>query len=150
MSKCYFQNAADRPICYECPFKTVSRCSDLTIFDGWHASKYIPTLKDDDRGYTIILIQSDKGRDYIDRCGCLELYKINTDQAISLDGKMALKSVKRPDCRDAFYDLLDENGIEETVKILFPVTLTDRIIEKGKLFLDKIGVLQAVNRIKSR
>ena len=148
MSKCFFENAADRPICYVCPFKTVSRCSDLTIFDGWHASDYIPSLQDDDKGYTIILAQSEKGKNYIENSGYFKLFEIETDRAIELDGRMATNSVKRPACRDKFYDLLEQKGIEETVQVLFPISKIDYMIEKSKFILDKIGVLQKVKRMK--
>lgn len=148
MSKCFFQNAADRPICYECPFKTVSRCSDLTIFDGWHASEYVVGLEDDDKGYTIILTQSDKGRDYVEGTKSFALYEIGVDRAIALDGRMATNSVQRPQSRDIFYELLDQNGIEGTVQTLFPISKTDHMIEKSKLILDKAGILQKVKHLR--
>lgn len=148
MSKCFFQNAADRPICYECPFKTVSRCGDLTIFDGWHANEYVVGLKDDDKGYTIILAQSDKGRNYIKGDKNFTLYEIGVDKAIALDGRMATNSVQKPQSRDVFYELLDQKGIEETVQTLFPILKTDHLIEKSKLILDKVGILQKVKHLR--
>lgn len=148
MSKCFFQNAADRPICYECPFKTVSRCSDLTIFDGWHASEYIAGFKDDDKGYTIVLAQSEKGQRLVESSQGLELHEIDTDRAVAFDGKMAVASVKRPTSRDEFYVLLEKKGIEGTVQALFPISKADHMIEKSKLILDKAGILQKVKRMK--
>lgn len=148
MSKCFFQNVADRPICYVCPFKTVSRCSDITIFDGWHASDYVVKLEDDNKGYTIILTQSDKGREYIKGVNNFILYEIVTDKAIALDGRMATNSVQRPQSRDIFYELLDQKGIEETVQILFPISKIDHLIDKSKLLLDKVGVLQKIKRLR--
>lgn len=148
MSKCFFQNVADRPICYECPFKNLSRCSDITIFDGWHASEYVPDLKDDDKGYTIILTQSGKGKDYIEKSERFALYEIDLDRTIALDGKMAVNSVNRPESRDRFYDLLESKGIEGTVQTLFPISKTDHMIEKSKLILDKTGILQKVKQLK--
>lgn len=148
MSKCFFQNAADRPICYECPFKTVARCSDLTIFDGWHATEYVDGLKDDDKGYTIILTQSEKGKRFVENAKDLILYEIDTDRAISLDGKMAVASVLRPASRAEFYELLEQKGIEGTVQALFPISKKDYMIEKSKLILDKAGILQKVKRMK--
>ncbi len=148
MSKCFFQNAADRPICYDCPFKTISRCSDLTIFDGWHATEYVDGLKDDDKGYTIILTQSEKGKRFVENAKDLILYEIDTDRAISLDGKMAVASVLRPASRAEFYELLEQRGIEDTVQALFPISKKDYMIEKSKLILDKAGILQKVKRMR--
>jgi coenzyme F420-reducing hydrogenase beta subunit len=149
MSKCFFQNAADRPICYECPFKTVSRCSDLTIFDGWHASEYVSGLKDDDKGYTVILVQSERGEkilsEYRDN---FNLYEINTERAISLDGSMAINSVKRPQIREEFYLLLQAYGIEKTVEKIFPITKKDYVVEDIKVILKKLGILSMVKALK--
>ncbi len=148
MSKCFFQNVADRPICYECPFKTVSRCSDITIFDGWHASEYVTGLVDDDRGYTIVLVQSEKGRNMIDQIEWACLYQIDLEKAIRLDGKMAVNSVERPSSRDVFYDVLEKYGISETVCTFFPITKKDYMIEDLKVALKKMGILSMMKRIK--
>lgn len=149
MSKCYFKNVADRPICYECPFKMVSRCSDFTIFDGWHADKYVQGLKDDDRGYTIVIAQSDKAKEKILRSDLFNCYSICMDDAIALDGSMAIKSVIRPASRDVFYSLLNTGGIVETVNKLFPISRRDIYIEKTKMLLFKTGLLSLIKKIKS-
>ena len=151
MLRCYFKDVADRPICYECPFKTVSRCSDLTLFDGWHANKYVKGLKDDDKGYTIVLAQSAEGRNRIEKSGdLLCFYPIDRDLAISLDGKMATYSIERPHDRDEFYQMLDEYGIEETVKTLFPIKKKDNLIEETKVKLRKLGILPLLKGAKEQ
>ena len=148
MLKCYFQNAADRPICYECPFKTLQRSSDITLFDGWHASKYVDNLIDDDKGYTIVLVHSRKGKELIQKNAHLELYEINTDKAIEADGKMAVNSVIRPEMRDTFYEILDNKGIDGAVQQFFPISPSDKMIEKSKIFFNKIGILQIIKKVK--
>lgn len=148
MLKCYFKNVADRPICYECPFKTIAHCSDLTIFDGWHAREYVPDLKDDDKGYTIILVQSEKGKSYINEQEHLYLNLIDLEQAISRDGKMTLNSVVKPKARNSFYQMLDEIGIENTVNVLFPIKYHDFIIEWIKIILKRIHILDKVKGLK--
>ena len=151
MSKCFFQNAADRPICYACPFKTVPRCSDLTIFDGWHARNYVTDMKDDDKGYTVILVQSDTGEKAIKAYEkYFYIYKISTEKAINLDGIMATNSVDRPPTREKFYLLLERYGIEKTIEELFPITKKDYLVEEVKVVLKKMGILSIVNAIKNQ
>ena len=147
MSKCFFRNVADRPICYECPFKTISRVSDLTLFDGWHASKYVKDLKDDDLGFTIVLSQSEKGKRFIKESELFIKYPIDVEMSIETDGKMANNSVSRPGDRDRFYRLLDEIGIERTVQELLPIKKSDYIIEYVKICLNKLGVLPRIKRM---
>ena len=134
MLKCYFKNIADRPICYECPFKTVSRCSDLTIFDGWHANDY-GIDHDDGRGYTIVLTHSKKAEDIITNNGNFEIHEINLEKAISLDGRMAVNSVVKPENRGEFYHLLEQEGITKVVQAYFPITILDHAIERIKHYL---------------
>ena len=150
MLKCYFRNAADRPICYRCPFKTVSRCSDITLFDGWHASSYLDSLKDDDRGYTVILAHTAKGKEAVESAPRVTWSRIDAEQAVRLDGSMAVRSVLRPDMRDVFYRKLNEAGLEETVKELMPVSGADRLVERMKILLNRTGINQAVKKIRSR
>lgn len=150
MSKCFFKNVADRPICYECPFKTKERCSDLTIFDGWHAKQYVQGLKDDDKGYTIALAHTTKGSKVISDNSWFEFYSINSDTAIELDGKMLTTSVDRPILRDDFYKVLDKCGIKETVELLLPVSKIDLIIERVKIILYKTGMLKIIKSIKMK
>lgn len=50
-----------RPSCHSCRFKEFPRLSDLTIGDAWGIEKHMPDL-DDDRGASVVLVNSDKGR----------------------------------------------------------------------------------------
>lgn len=50
-----------RPACTNCPAKGYSRVSDLTLGDFWGIWDIVPEL-DDDRGTSVVLIQSEKGR----------------------------------------------------------------------------------------
>ena len=148
MSKCFFQNAADRPICYACPFKTAERCGDLTLFDGWHAASLVPGLRDDDRGYTCALIQSAKGGKALEACEGLERHEIDAREALRLDGVMALKSVRRPESRDRFYALLEAHGVDGAVARLFPISRRDHAVERVKQVLNRLGVLGLAKKLK--
>lgn len=50
-----------RPSCYECNFKGLNRCTDITIGDYWGVWKEDPNM-DDGKGTSIIIIHSEKGR----------------------------------------------------------------------------------------
>lgn len=50
-----------RPSCHSCRFKDIPRQSDLTIGDAWGIEKHMPDL-DDDRGTSVVLVNSEKGR----------------------------------------------------------------------------------------
>lgn len=50
-----------RPSCYECKYKTLHRESDITLADFWGIEANEPEL-DDNKGTSLIFINSDKGR----------------------------------------------------------------------------------------
>ena len=149
MSKCFFKNIADRESCYNCKFKTIERCSDLTIFDSWHASELNSSLKDDDSGFTNVLVQSNKGKEL------LKLIQDTTVQvdmdyklAIQMDGSMAIGSVKRPAERSVFYNELNNKEIDDVVKSICPIRKSDYVIEKLKLPAKKLGLAYYIKRLK--
>lgn len=58
-------NCLSRPSCYQCPFKGFPRHADISLGDYWvHNIK--DSKLDDDTGTSIILINSDKGKQYFE------------------------------------------------------------------------------------
>ena len=56
----FLRGLYNRPSCTDCPAKT-SGYADLTLGDFWGSEKIVPEL-DDDKGTSVVLIQTDKGR----------------------------------------------------------------------------------------
>ena len=54
-----------RPCCYRCPFSRVDRESDITIGDYWGVEKIHPDFFDN-RGVSLFIIHSDKGRNFFE------------------------------------------------------------------------------------
>ena len=150
MSKIFFKNIADRKSCYDCQFKTINRCSDITIYDSWHASELVHGLKDDDKGYTNVIIQSTKGKMVFDKYikKSMETYPVDTIEAIKKDGIMITNSVKEDLNREAFYQCFNGKGINTAVDYFLPISKKDYLIEKVKLFLYFIGILRSVKKVK--
>ncbi len=59
-STIFYNHAALRPCCYECPFKSTMHSGDITIADYWGIEKTEPEL-DDNKGVSLVLINSEKG-----------------------------------------------------------------------------------------
>ena len=62
----YYKHLIMRPSCARCPFCTTSRCSDITLADFWGWEKTDPSLNADDRGYSLLLVGTEKGRRLLD------------------------------------------------------------------------------------
>lgn len=149
MAKCFFRNIADRMSCYDCQFKSVERCSDITLFDSWHAEKLVNGLKDDDKGYTNIIIQSTKGQKLIDKYleDRAQLYQVDTKKAVNLDGSMALNSVRMPSDRGNFISCFNEQGLKKSIDKYLPISRKDKILEKLKIQVSKTSMLYRLKKV---
>ncbi|MBM6765069.1 Coenzyme F420 hydrogenase/dehydrogenase, beta subunit C-terminal domain [Faecalicoccus pleomorphus] len=148
MLKSFFREIASRPICYQCPFKTLDRCSDFTIYDCWHASELIAGLKDDDRGYTNVIVQSEQGKKLLQHISeRYEMYKADTEKAINLDGIMVLNSAKPHIRRSEFYVGIDGRTMQEQIQKFIPVRKLDILVERGKVVLYRLGIYRIVRKV---
>ena len=108
MARLFFSDLCSRPICYKCPFKTIGRISDLTLGDCLFAHHFIKDF-DDKYGITLAIVQSNKGKALLNTATSLELFKVNTEEAIKINGGMIFESVKEPKNRNYLFEMLDEN-----------------------------------------
>ena len=60
-SHLYFRRYMMRPSCLACPFASLARPSDLTIADCWGVEKALPGFADDNRGCSLLLVNSKAG-----------------------------------------------------------------------------------------
>lgn len=63
--KLFVGDHINRHSCGSCPFKGSARASDVTLGDFWGIWDIVPEL-DDDKGTSLVLVQSCKGRDLFD------------------------------------------------------------------------------------
>ena len=55
-----------RQSCYRCKFVGVDRVSDLTLADFWGINKLNPSVKDVEKGYSMLIENSERGRALLD------------------------------------------------------------------------------------
>ena len=148
MLKSFFKEISSKPICYQCPFKTLERCSDFTIYDCWHAAELVPGLKDDDRGYTNVIVRSEQGQKILKKISDgYEMYRADTKKAIELDGVMILNSAIPHERRSEFYVGMDNRTMQEQIQKFIPVKKTDILIERGKIIFYRLGVYWIAKKI---
>ena len=58
----FYQHIMFRRSCGKCHFANTKRPSDITIADFWGWEKTDPNINKDDKGVSLILINTDKGR----------------------------------------------------------------------------------------
>lgn len=119
-----------RPSCYDCPFKGFPQKADITLADFWGIEKIDPSM-DQDKGTSLVMINSDKGRLLFDAIkDKVEWRQFTMEEARSGNPAMesSLKSVK-PD-RALFFEDLDTLPFEAVAKKHFPVPSLKNTLKK--------------------
>lgn len=119
-----------RPSCYNCQYANTNRISDITIGDFWGYKSTSKKDKNDDKGISLVIINSKKGNEYFEHCKKnLVYFSRNLDEAVK-GNKCLSESFQKPVTREAFW--------EDYVKLSF-----EQIIEKYMRH-DKITFTQFV------
>ena len=113
-----------RPSCFECPFKGFPRNADITIGDLWTGKGEIPKELDNDLGTSVVLLNNEKGKVFVERC----LKKLNYSE-FPFD-----KAVKGNAClvRPLFHSSHDPSKFFKTLNNSFESCIRDYIEPKDK------------------
>lgn len=128
-----------RPSCYQCTFKGFPLKADITLADFWGIEKVDPSM-DQDKGTSLVMVNSDKGQALFDRIKD----KIEWKQFTMRDaeaGNPALNSSLEPakPNRDAFFEALDKLPFDKVAEKFFPLpTFGYRMKKKIRSYLGKI------------
>ncbi len=113
-TKGFIENLFLRPSCYQCSFKGINRCSDITLGDFWGIEQFYPDFGDQ-YGISAVIIHSEKGEEYFKRIQ-------NDCERIECDSEMLIKgnpcmvdSVPLPGSRNTFFKLWKKRGVISTV-----------------------------------
>ena len=131
-TKGYLQtNVFSRPSCYDCRFKGLPRIADISLADYWGIEKVDKTL-DDDIGTSLVLLNSQKGRDYFKQIQ-QKIKSISLPFETCLAGNpMIMNSQPAPLInRDAFYKDLDKMTFTEVANKYFPIASDSKLSLKN-------------------
>jgi acetyltransferase-like isoleucine patch superfamily enzyme/coenzyme F420-reducing hydrogenase beta subunit len=117
----YHTNVFCRPSCYSCQFKDFPRISDITIGDCWGIEK-IDKNMDNDIGTSVLLINSQKGKNYFE-CIKDKVEWIPMSLKDILPCNVALTKPIEPAKinRDHFFEDLDKNNFDCVAAKYFPL-----------------------------
>lgn len=63
----FYKNIMLRPVCSECRYSNLNRTSDITLGDFWGWENDVPDMNKDDKGISLVLVNSPKGMSFISR-----------------------------------------------------------------------------------
>ena len=139
--KIFHNDVCSRPSCYKCVFKTKTRCSDFTVFDSWQPELLSAQIKDNNLGYSNVIIHTDKGWNVFQNMHGIDKWETSAEKMFQFTGGMESETIKQPSEREGFYKKLTIDGFEKTVFSFVDITNKDQLIEKMKFILYKIGLL---------
>lgn len=144
-SKGFLSNLYLRPSCYSCKAKNFKNNSDISLADYWGVQNKHPEF-DDDKGTSLILINSEKGRDIFNNISMnLDVIKTDLNYAI-LNNPCIVKPVDYNKRRDNFFNKINsielEKNIQKNIKVRFP----KKIIKKVRNILSKLKNKVLINK----
>lgn len=117
--RAFLKDVCLRDSCYNCSFRKENRFSDITLADCWGIKKIKPEL-DDNKGTSLILINSEKGKElYSIIEKNLESFETNMEKAIESNPAIVKSPIVNKN-REAFFDNLDNYDFNELVKKYVP------------------------------
>ena len=122
-------NTFMRPSCYDCKFKQLPRKADITLADFWGIEKIDKSL-DEDKGTSMILINSSKGEELFEKIKAKIIYKKIISEEVFNENICIAKSPERKEARDFVFKNIDKLSYEELQKKYFPAP---NFLEKVKI-----------------
>lgn len=132
-----------RPSCYRCRFKGYDRVSDFTMYDCWNLSRLVENVTDDDKGYTNVLLHTEKAKRFFEKIkSALVWWPVDAEKARKYDGVMLVETVKEPEKREAFFADANALSISQLGKKYTPLPPKVVIKESVKKILRRIHLLE--------
>lgn len=133
--KAFLRNICLRDSCYECSFRKEHRLSDITLADCWGINNINPSM-DDNKGTSLILINSSKGEElYNNILEDIESYETTMEKAIESNPSIIQSPEINLNREKFFYDI-DNMEFDKVVNKNIPqVSLLRKCIRKIKTLL---------------
>ncbi|HPD57731.1 MAG TPA: Coenzyme F420 hydrogenase/dehydrogenase, beta subunit C-terminal domain [Smithellaceae bacterium] len=112
----FLRNLYLRPSCYVCQFACIDRPGDITFADFWGVGEKYPEYDKDDKGTSLILVNSAQGNWWFNQIRkSLFVGIANIDTAVKGNPILSQPSV-RPLARDTFFRDLGQISFEEVIR----------------------------------
>ena len=133
--KAFLKDVCLRNSCYNCSFRKKQRLSDITLADYWGIEKIHPEL-DDNKGTSLVLVNSNKGKKLYSAINRLIISKEVTIEDAIRSNKALIKSPNLNKKRNKFFKNLDKKEFDILVKKYVPkASVTKKIQNKTKRIL---------------
>lgn len=132
----FLNNMSLRPSCYECKFSKSERYGDITLGDFWGIGKKYPKW-DDDRGISVVMINTDKGLEKYSKVESLFNGFEETFDTVRAGQRTLYAPTKKNPNRDLFYKCYSENGFDYAIE---KYTIVPNVIIRGYYCVIRSGL----------
>ena len=110
----FYQHIAFRPSCGKCHFCNTTRPSDITLADLWDRGHNFPDINKDNKGESLLLINTEKGREIFDAVkDKLDYFQTTTDKV--MQAHLREPSKIHPQAKK-FADSYEKYGFKHTME----------------------------------
>ncbi len=149
MLKLFYQGMICRPVCSNCRFKEIERCSDFTLWDCFSASE-IDKNFDDNKGTTFVMLHSEKAEILFDKIqNNIRACEGETKKVCSNTTEM-LKSISHNPERRRFFQDVCSMLPDELFNKWVPITLNVRLNKLLRNILAKLGLYYSVKKLTAK
>lgn len=139
----FLRNYYLRPSCYACAYSKLPRVADITLGDFWGVKGKYPEF-DDDRGTSLLLVNTDKGKKMLYSCkDSIFTHECDLDYAIK-NNPCIVKPVKEPELRKKFFEDFNSKDFDYVVKkYMSPPSWIEKniiLIRRGLGFIKKRAI----------
>lgn len=121
----FFSNNCLRPCCYECPYATVDKPSDLTMADYWGCKDEEEAFFSED-GVSAVLAHTVKGSNFVENLPGIKWIYTSVEKIKKKQANLSSPSIMPPSY-DSFWKYYYKNGFVRTAKKYGGYSLTARI-----------------------
>ncbi len=149
MLKLFYQGMICRPVCSNCRFKEIERCSDFTLWDCFSAAE-INSDFDDNKGTTFVMLHSEKAEMIFEKIqDNVRACEGNTKTVCNNTNEM-LKSISHSPERQEFFRDVDSMLPDELFNKWTPITLRVRLNKLLRNILAKLGLYYSIKNLAAR
>ena len=116
----YLSNLFLNNICYDCPFSKIPRQGDITLGDFWGISKKLH----DERGVSLLLINSKKGKKLVEFLKNVELIQVTLDDVVKGNPRVISGKLNKPKLRINWH----EKEFEDIARVLMQERIKKKLI----------------------
>ena len=135
-------NAFMRPACYDCKFKGLPKKSDITLADFWGIENIAPEM-DENKGTSMILINSEKGKELFNKISQKIIFKEIKSDKIFNENICNISSPKITSSRKKVFENIDKMTYDELSHNFFP---SPNILGKIKIAIRENDKIKSIRK----